>query len=182
MALTRDKGGYSPKGGGVIKIVEVTDAGVLVTPTTYYDIGYIQESEFKDLTPSDTVKDEAGDTVQTTDGDREVTVNATLMQSDGDVLALAKSVRNKYYALYKYNGVVNGKYQEVFFACGKITPQLDLKKPGGTVPFEYKATSIASAITITAGEMTAGAWGAKTTVACTISADDYYTIVETAIE
>lgn len=178
----KDKGGFNPKGGGVIKIKEVNDDGSdLSTPGTIYDIGYLQETTFTDNTPVTEFKDEHGDTIQTIDGDRSVTVSGVLMQRDKATLDMAKETRGKFYALYKYNDIVNGKYQEMFYAVGKIDPAIEVKLQGGTIPFKFTATKVNSTITIAAASLTASGWNAKTSTTVTIAADDYYTIVETSV-
>ena len=190
MAFTpaKDRGGFNPKGGAVIRIKEVNDDGTdFTTASSVYDVGYLQETTISDNTPTTEFKDEAGDTVQTIEGDRSVTVQGVLMQRDKATLDIAKECRGKFYALYKYNGVVNGKHQEMFYGCGKIDPSFEVKLQGGTTPFKFTATKLNSAVTIAASVVCAapadgaGAWGAYVTATVTIAAGDYYTIVETTV-
>lgn len=184
MAFTpaKDKGGFNPKGGGIIRIKEVNDDGSdLTTPGTIYDLGYLQETTFRDMTPTTEFKDEAGDTVQTIEGDRSVQVEGTLMQRDKLTLDIAKECRGKFYALLKDNGVVNGKYQEIFYAVGKIDPAFEVKLQGGTTPFKFTATKIASAVTIASASLAASFWNARTSATVTIPANDYYLIIETQV-
>lgn len=181
-APAKNKGGFNPKGGGVIKIKEVNDDGSdLTTPGTICDLGYLQETTFSDNTPTTEFKDEHGDTIQTIDGDRSVLVQGVLMQRDKATLDIAKETRNKFYALYKYNDIVDGKYQEVFYAVGKIDPSFEVKLQGGTTPFKFTATKVNSTITIASASLTASFWNTKTSATVTIAADDYYTIVETTV-
>ncbi|MBE2228254.1 MAG: hypothetical protein IAE93_12950 [Ignavibacteria bacterium] len=180
LSITRDKGAIHSHGGGIIKVKQVQEDGTDLSPAaSVVDIGYIQDSEFNDQTPLTDVKDETGATVTQEEGDREISVKATLMQSDSEVIALAKEVRGKFYALYKYNGIVDGKHQEIFFGVGKITPQINLKFSGGRIPFEYKSSKLASAVTIDTTDLTA--WGAYATAEVTIAANDFYQIVETSV-
>jgi len=190
MAFTpaKDKGGFNPKGGAIIRIKEVNDDGTdFTTASSVYDIGYLQETTILDNTPTTEFKDEAGDTVQTIEGDRSVTVQGVLMQRDKATLDIAKECRGKFYFLYKYNGIVNGKHQEMFYGCGKIYPSFEVKLQGGTTPFKFTATKLNSAISIAAtiatAVITAGAGALETrqTATITIAAGDYYTIVETTV-
>jgi hypothetical protein len=178
----KDKGAYASKGGGIIKIKEVNDDGSdLTTPGTIYDVGYLQETNFSDNTPTTPIKDEHGDTIVNEEGDRDVIVSGVLMQRDKLTLDMAKECRGKFYALMKYNGIINGKYQEIFYAVGQIDPSFDVKLQGGTTPFKFTATKVNSAITIASASLTASFWNTKTSTTVTIAADDYYTIVETTV-
>lgn len=178
----KNKGAVNSKGGAVIKIKEVNDDGSdLSTPGTIYDIGYIKESGFKDVTSNEIKKDEAGDTIRKIDTDREVIIEGVLMQSDKSTLDLAKEVRGKFYALLKQNGLKDGKQQEVFFGVGEIDPNFDVKYPGGETPFRFVASKVNSTLTIAAASLTATLWNAFSSATVTIAKDDYYTIVETAV-
>jgi len=180
LTITRDKGTVHSHGGGIIKVKQVLENGAeLPVPASVIDIGYIQDSEFNDSTPLTDVKDETGSTITQEEGDREISVKATLMQSDSAVIDLAKEVRGKFYALYKYNGIVDGEHQEIFFGVGKITPQINLKFTGGRIPFEYKASKLATAVTIDTTDLTA--WGAFATAEVTIDANDFYEVVSTTV-
>lgn len=177
--ITRDKGEIHSKGGGIIKIQEVLESGADTSPrATVIDLGYIQESSFKDDTPLEDVKDETGNTVTQEEGDREVMISCTLMQSGAGALSIPKEVRGKFYRLYKYNGEVDNKNQEMFFAVGKITPKTELSFSGGRIPFEYKSSSVASTVTIDSTGVSL--IGAYATAPVAIASGDYYTIVETA--
>ena len=180
LTITRDKGAIHSHGGGIIKVKQVLEDGSdLATPGPVIDLGYIQDSEFNDATPLTDVKDETGSTVTQEEGDREVSVKGTLMQSDASVIAIAKEVRGKFYLLYKYNGIVDGMHQEIFFAVGKITPQVNLKFSGGRVPFEYKSSKVATTVVIDTDALED--IGAFATSSVSILADDFYTVVETAV-
>jgi len=190
MSLTpaRDRGAFAPKGGGIIRIKEVNDdATDLTTTASVYDIGFLQETTIKDMTALTEVKDEAGDTVQTIEDDRSVSVEVVLMQRDKTTLDIAKEARGKFFALYKYNGIVNGKHQEIFYGLGKIDPSFEVKLAGGTVPFKFTAIKLPSTITIPATVACAaptggaGAWGAYTSATVTIAKDDYYAIIESTV-
>lgn len=180
LAITRDKGYIKNKGGGFIKVKQVTEAGADLTVTaSVVDLGYIQESTFTDNTPLEDIKDETGNTVVQEEGDREVMISATLMQTGSDVLDIPKQVRGNFYQLYKYNGIKDGKHQEMFFAVGQITPQASVTWIGGRMPFEYKSSIVASTVTISVAQLTA--LGAYATQTVNIAANDYYTVVETPV-
>jgi len=185
----RERGAINPKGGAIIRIKEVADDGAELGTVlgSVYDLGYIQETTFKDNTPQTTLNDESGDAVAVIDENREVVIEGVLMQSDKNILDIAKEVRGKFYALYKYNGIKNGKHQEIFYGVGKFDPGFEIKYMGGTVPFKYTAMKLSSAVTIAASLANAaptgggGAWGGYVSATVIIAKDDYYTIVETTV-
>lgn len=190
MAYTpaKDRGAIATKGGGTIRIKEVNDDGSdLSTTASVYDIGYLQETTFRDNTTETIINDETGDQVQVEQENRDVSIEGILQQSDKLTLDIAKETRGKYYALYKYNGVKNGKHQEVFFGLGRINPSFEVKYMGGTTPFKFTATKLISAVSIAASVASAsptagaGSWGSYTSATVSIAAGDYYTIVETTV-
>ena len=176
--IVRDKGEIKSKGGGIIKVQEVLESGLDTSPVSaVVDLGYISESTFSDKTPLEDVKDETGNVVTSEEGDREVLIQTTLMQTGSGALDIPKEVRNKFYRLYKYNGLSDGDHQEMWFSVGKITPQAELKFTGGRLPFEYKASANASAVTLDG--TTVSAFGAYRASSVTIPANEYYEITET---
>lgn len=187
---TRDSGAYASKGGGIIKIHEVTDTGAeLASPDGYHDLGFLNSSGFEDTTPQTGVFDEAGSQYATEEGDRAINITGVFGQRQKALLDIAKQTRGKFYLLYKHQGNVDGKAQEVF-AFVKITPQFNIGLPGGTMPFEAKAIKNTAAITISTASLAATGtlgWSAVGTATVTIAAVNttgstgYYEIIETTI-
>jgi len=185
MALTTSKSKASVNiyGGGEIKVTQVDENGTqLSSPDTPHSLGYIKESTLSDKTPTQDIIDETGNVVVTVEGNRSVMVTGTMLQSASGNINIAKEVRGKFYQMYKFNGTVNGKYQEIFFGTGSITPQIELKFADGTIPFEYKSSILESAVSIAASAYGAYcAVGSASGTTVSVAAGDYYTVVETAI-
>lgn len=184
IATTKSKAAIDINGGGTIKIKEVTEAGVdLSSPDTFHDIGYIEDSDYNDDRAKVKAIDETGVNQRTIFTTRTVMVNATMMQSATANFAFATEVADKFYQLYKYNGVVGGYHQEMFFSIGNITPQIKVKWGANQIiksPFEYEAVNNASAVNIAAsacGAYCASASLSATTI--TIPAGTIYVMRET---
>jgi len=177
--ITRDKGAIRKYSGGILKIQEVLESGADTSPrSAVVDLGYIEESGWKRDTPIDDVFDETGNAVTQEFGNTTVTFTCTLMQTNKGVLDIPKETFNKFYRLYKYEGEVDGSHQELFMGVGKVSPTMEVKYPSGRIPFEYKASSNSSAITIDSTGVSL--LGAHATAPVTIASGDYYTIVETS--
>lgn len=185
LSISKLKTGINTKHGGVIKVREVNEDGTSIVGAPVVDIGYLKEVGFSDKTPSDDVKDVSGQAITQELGDREVMVTGTLMQSNKEVLDIAEECRGKYYSLYTQNSRPGSlTAQEVFFAVGTITPQVELKFAGGEIPFEYKASAVQSAISISGASLTGSGtagFASYTTTTVTIPVNKYYKVVETSV-
>lgn len=134
----KDKGAIVKWSGGRMYYYEVEDHGGGVSSGSWVELGYIQESNLQDNTEQEDYQDETGDTVKTEDTVRVVKVNGLLMMSDKATMDFMKeTVRGeKYYMVYKYEGEVNQKHQEIFFGICKFKPQVDLASGTKRPPFE----------------------------------------------
>ncbi len=100
-------------------------------------------------------------------------------------MEIAEECRGKFYTLYTLNSRPGSlTAQEIFCGVGTITPQFEIKFPGGENPFEYKASIVPSTISISgaslSGSGTAG-FAAYTTSTVTIPANSYYKKVQTTV-
>jgi len=173
--ITRDKGAITKYGGGIIKILEVDDSGTPITGASAIDLGYIQETVFSDQTETEAVSDETGNKVQEFEGQRNVKLTATLMQTNRDVLDIVKRVRGKYWQVYYLSSKnVNGKKQEILFAIGRIKPAIELNSLQKRVAIEINFLKNEAQISV----QPSTTYGGYATSA-TIYAGEYYTIVET---
>ena len=173
--ITRDKGAVTKYGGGVIKILEVDDSGTPISGRSAIDLGYVQETIFTDQTETEAVSDETGNKVQEFEGQRNVKLTATLMQTNKQVLDLVKMVRGKYYQVYYLSSKdINGYRQEIIFAIGRIKPAIELNSLQKRVPIEINF--LKNEIQITVQVSTTYGGYAQT---AQIGAGEYYTIVET---
>jgi hypothetical protein len=187
LTLTNSKapGLIHTKGGNIFKVREVTDTGAeLAVPDTAHDIGYLKETTFADKTPKETLFSENGKPATIEEGNREITVQGIMMQSGSANLTFANQARGNFYQGYKYNGIVkygaSAYHQEVFCGVGIITPEMELKFPGGEIPFEYSMVENTSAITIPTATVTgATGYGAYFQSSVTIPAGEIWVVKET---
>lgn len=184
LSITKLKSGINTKGGGVIRVVERNEDGTVIAGAPVIDLGYLKDVTLSDKTPSENLKDETGLTITQELGDREVMVSGTFMQSNKEILDIAEECRGKYYSLYRLNSRPGSTTaQEIFYAVGTITPQFEIKFPGGELPFEYKASAVQSAVSISGTALTSSpsaGFGAYTSTTVTIPANRFYKVVETA--
>jgi hypothetical protein len=185
LSIARTKAGVNQKHGGIIKVQEKNEDGTFVTGAPVIDLGYLKEVSLSDKTPSEDVKDVTGNTVTQELGDREVLITGTLMQTDDAVLDIAEECRGKYYALYtQLARPGSASAQEFFVGVGTITPQFDIKFPGGENTFEYKASTLPNAISITGANLTGSGtagFAAYASPTVTIPAGKYYKKVTTFV-
>lgn len=185
----KDKGAIKKFGGGIIRIREVSDDGATIsaTDTAYHDLGYIASHKFQDNTPFEDIYDETGGQVASDEGNRTVKITGTLMQSDKETFDVAKDTRGNFYRAYVYNGIINGKHQEIFCGICKVAPMVDVDYPGARPTFEINILKNDAALTISTAELgtiaisSDGYPKCSTTATQTIAAADFYTMVETNV-
>jgi len=177
--MAKNKDEIVKKGGNELWYKEVNEDGSNLSPTpaTWATLGHIQESEFNDETEFEKTYNEAGELVGIDEGNREPQIKGLLMQSSKTILDfLGKGCRDKYFAIYKYEGIVNKKHQELWIAVAQIRPLIQLKSGTKRPPIEITAMKVDSAVTITTTLPSV----AKASTA-TIPANDYWVITETAV-
>lgn len=184
LSISRNKAGINTKHGGYFKAIEKNEDGTPIVGAPVIDFGFIKDITLTDKTTSEDIKDVTGNTITQDLGDREVMISGTLLQSNKEILEIAEECRGKFYGAYVLNSRPGSlTAQEMFYGVGTITPQFDIKFPGGEVPFEFKASSLVSSMSISGvaltGSGTAG-FGAYTSTTVTIPANRYYKVVETA--
>ena len=108
MALGKSRTRIQVRGGGFLLMREISP-----TPSdTFLDVGYLQQTEFTDTRNMIEAIDERGLQVDFIEGGTIVVLKATLMQADADVIALLRNSASKYYDVYYYAVLADGKYQE----------------------------------------------------------------------
>ena len=179
MPIGKKPGAIVDNSGGITMIQECTYAGALIG-TTYLLIGYLEDGTgWSDKTPRNKKIDETGGVVKSTLGDREVMIEGSFMQSDKDLLdLLGDSCRDKYYSVYRYEGIVNEYHQEVFFGVCQIVPQIELKAGAKSIPFQIEVLKNSIAITIEIADLPSHA---QTGADVVIASGAYYKVVETAV-
>ena len=196
MPITKDKGAIKKFGGGVLKVLLVTDSGPAGTEvsTAWLEMGYVQESKVSDVTENESITDETGNTVASVEANRVVKFTGLFMQTDKDTIDFLKeTVRGNFYSVYHYDGVNNGKYQEYLFGICTIKPIVEVATGTKRIPFEFTVLKNEAAIVysdkdgtnITQAELPSGnyAQGDITTGAnaATIPINQYYSLTETAV-
>lgn len=178
---TKNIGAIRFKSGGNWSAIRVTDAGALDTGETHVNFGYVKNGELVDETEELTDFDETGAQVISEEGNRTVKVTGLLMQTDKSTIDFFKeTVRDKYYAIYHYDGENDGNRQEYYFGICKIRPMIRVASDTKRIPFEFSVLKNEAATGIGGtGEpaMPTGAYATSLDVAAGL----YYSVTETAI-
>lgn len=176
--ITKNPKSITNAGGGICRIWEVNENGQPVLPMVVTDIGYCADSNFNAVIETEEVKDETLKTVAVLEGEQTVSLTGTLLQSGLEMLELISETRGKYFGCYKKFGDTNGKYNEIVFGRGVVTPKISIKNPKPRPEFEIKFAIIESAVTYDSTAMSQ--IGAKASSAL-IPAGEYYIKKQTAI-
>lgn len=120
-----------------------TDTNNCSVVSTYRDIGYLQESTFKDGEGNpDVQRDEAGNIVNVIEGDIEVSYEALLMQTDKDTIDFIRELRGKTIAL-KYAMGKNGTLTQTLY-MGICDCQRNIEVKTGTKRIPFRALAYAN--------------------------------------
>lgn len=178
MALSKKAQAIEKWSGGILMIKEVNpDGSDLDSPPDWQELSFIMEAELKDETAIENVKDETGQSVRKISGARDVTISGLFMQSDADLLNFLKETcRDRYYRIYRYEGKVGTRHQEVFFGICEFTPKIELKSGTKRPPFEISVLKNEKQVTIPANNLPGSA---KTPDAVIINAGEMYKFIET---
>ena len=173
-----DKGYISKYGGGILKVREVSDAGVY-TSGDDYTFGYLQETGHKYEKPQEDVQDETGATVKSIFGNVSNKLTGTFMQTNSALLDfLRDTTENRFYQLYYKStptGDLNGVTQELFGAICQIRPTFEVKSGVRRVNFEITFLKNDAEITIATPN---SVFGSVETDTVTIGAGKYHEYVE----
>jgi len=177
----RDRNAIEKWAGGKLFAKEVNSDGSDLSPTpdTYTDLGYIKVSRLVDVTEEESIPDETGKGVITKPLERIPKYEVTFMQSDKATLDFLKEgVREKYWAVYHYQGVIGKKYQEIFIGIATIQARIELESGVKELPTTITMQSNESAIV----QLNASLPAIKKTLAdITIPAEKFFWIEETAV-
>lgn len=176
-ANLKDAGGVIKHGGGILQVSECDDAGGSVS-VDQTNLGFIEVTEFIDEVSETIYRDETGNQIKKVYEDRVVQLNATLMQTNVEILDFLKAASTKYYQLYyksSKTGDMNGKTQELFGGICQITPSFRVRSGEKRIPISILFLENQTAITITGANTT---YGAIETDNVVIAANGYYKIVE----
>lgn len=179
----KDKGGIFKHGGGAIRVVTCSDAGILIG-SDFTDLGYIEVTEFYDERGDEDIFDETGKVVKRRTTNRTVGMDATLMQANAEVITflMETNTESTYYHLYykrSKTGDVNGKTQELFAAIAQIKPSIRIRSGDQKIPIRIVFLPNESAVVI--DNTPTNLFDSLALGDVTIAADAYYKIVETTV-
>ena len=167
MALGKNRQTFSNKGGGLLKIKELTNGG---SSTTMDDAGYLSGSGLNIDPKMVEHVDERGFMINAISGGEEWRWKSTLMQVSIDEINLLKTAQNKFFHLYyKSAALPNGNIQEIYIPLVKIVNVLELpfKNDKRSIEVEFLALMPKGAVSVTPSGFN-------------VAADSYGTIVENA--
>ncbi len=128
MALSRLRTRLNVKGGGILKIREISPNA----SDAFLDCGWLGGTDVDDNRDPQTIKDERGFVVDVLEGGQMAMIKTTLLQSGIDEINLLRNAGSHYYDAYYEALLANGNTQQLSAAICKITPGVTLAyKPGG---------------------------------------------------
>jgi hypothetical protein len=169
-------------GSGRMWIRIVEDDGTVITGEDFVPFPIVKDSTLKDDFAEEFAEDEGGDQYPQ-EGKRTVELSGTTAQRDKATLEVStKTLRGKYVAILKEQSSrpVNGKYQYLYVALAKMTPNLEVKFPGGEIGWKFNPQPAPSAVSIDLS--TLGITDAKVTLTGTVAipVGEYYAFHEQA--
>lgn len=145
----------------------------------WFLLGYLQ-----DVTPRFEIKekeiyDDTGALVKVVKQQIQVGYDATLLQSDADILNfLAEDSVNAFYRAYRDHGIVNGNHQEFFDAIVQVQNKYAVKTGDKVIPIVIRTLKNQNAVTIAALDLPTNC---HTSSDVTIPATKFRKLVETAV-
>jgi hypothetical protein len=165
-AVTRDRTRFNVKGGGMLKLRQISPAA----SNTFLDVGYLGGTDFNDTKTNVTQKDEKGIVVNFNESEQEVILKSLLKQTGIDEIGLLKGSTGIYYEAYYSALLTNGNTQELNFPCCKVDASVKLGyKPGDRM------------LDITIHALAVKAAFVRNPVGYNIAADQAYVLVENAV-
>lgn len=177
--ILKDLGSVVKYGGGIIRLSECSDAGVLIG-SDYTELPYLEVTERFDERDEEKVYDETGNIIKRRYGNRDVGLTATLMQVDAATLDFIMAAEFKYYTLYykvTKTTAINGKTQELFAGIVQLKPSFRIQSGQQKIPisFTFLPNPNTTSITIATPNTL---FDAVETDSVTIEAGQYYDVVE----
>lgn len=195
--MARDKGAIVKYGGGVLKVVEVSDAGIRPllnragATNEAIDLGYILDTELSYEAEIEDITDETGAIVASNPGMENVKLTGLFLQSDAALIDFLRDNTSDYFYRLYYKmtrtNEMNGKTQELFGGICKLKPMIRVKAGDKKIPFEVTFLDNYEDIVLEADSGTGGADESPATIfgaasgETTIVANKYYKIVETTV-
>ena len=180
MALGKKRGAIAPFFGGSLFIYPITnpDSISITTAATWATLSHLEKAAPVSDIPFNPEYSEQGKKIIALEGEENMYIDGIFKQRDKDLLDfLGETCRNKYYAVYRDLGIVDGKHQELFMPLCKFKPGFDLGSKPPKPPFRIEVLNAGVAVSIIQAGMPVGAHA----TAVTIPINQLYKIEETAI-
>ena len=180
MATSKKRAAIKPFFGGTLLVYEVADPELIVIDTQgdWEELSHIEKgAPILDIPMNPEYLD--GKKFDALEGEENMYIDGIFKQRDKDLLDfLGETCRDKFYAVYRDLGIVDGKHQELFIPLCQFKPGFDLGAAPPKPPFRIEILEAGAEVTIGALALPAGA---HTEADVVIDADRLYTIVETAV-
>jgi hypothetical protein len=177
MNISKTTTAVDPNGGGIVRIkLNATGAQPVI------DLGYMSDSDFKDITTQKDLDEETGLSFMTSNEKRTVTYDVTLWQSDTNMINGIKEMRdNTYTVAWKKSAKMN---QWIVLPNCFPKPDVAFKTGDGKLKLTFSASPMTTEWTLSGTALTAavsssgfGISGTTITTA-TVSANDYYASIQ----
>lgn len=179
MANGKKRGAIKPFFGGNLLIYPISnpDSISISTAVNWVALSHLERAVPVIDIPMNPEYNEKGKKIIALEGEENGYIDGIFKQRDKDLLDfLGNGCRDKYYAVYRDLGIVDGKHQDLFIPLCKFKPGFDLGSNPPKPPFRIEILNAGAAVTILqAGLPTA----AHTTTTVTVALGTLYEIVET---
>ncbi|MDD5361036.1 MAG: hypothetical protein PHN88_02820 [Ignavibacteria bacterium] len=177
MNISKTTTAVDPNGGAIL-IIKSNAAGAQPT----INMGFIADSEFKDVTSQKDLDEESGNTFMTINEKRTVTLDTTLWQSDTNMINAIDEMRNGSYTLaWKKSVLLN---QWIIANNATIKPDFNFKTGDGKIKITWNIAENQTAWTLSGTALTAAVSASgfgisgTTATAATIAVGAYYTSLQ----
>jgi hypothetical protein len=178
MALAKKRQAVATFRGGGFKLAPL-DTPDAPDPATadFIDVAHLEKADLMREIGFEKVYDERGKKINAVELDDDCIVDCIFLQSDKDFVDFINvTVKDKYYTLYRYNGIVNGLHQEILFPCVKIRPGVSLSDRVKKPPVIIEALVCEADVVLPDTKLPSSAYAST----ITIPAGEPYAVVETA--
>ncbi|MDD5362295.1 MAG: hypothetical protein PHN88_09195 [Ignavibacteria bacterium] len=176
MNVNKTASAVDPNGGGIL-LIQSKAAGV----QPVINMGFVADSEFKDVTGQKDLDEETGATFKTINEKRTVTLDTTLWQSDTNMMNAIEEMRNGDYILaWKKSALLN---QWILANNVTVKPDFVFKTGDGKIKVTWNIAENQTEWTLSGTALTASlsaGWGITGTTAtgATIAVGKYHTSIQ----
>lgn len=180
MATSKKRAAIKPFFGGTLLLYEVANPELIVidTQADWFELSHLEKAApVLDIPMNAEYLD--GKKFDALEGEENMYIDGIFKQRDKDLLDfLGETCRDKFYAIYRDLGIVDGKHQELFIPLAQFKPGFDLGPNPPKPPFRIEVIEAGADVTIDALALPEGA---HTEADVEIEAGRLYAIVETAV-